>query len=725
MPAPARQPVQVALIFHCNQAVSTFAQVAAENCYRGLVRVLLRHPRSRFNFHWSGSLLTSLGWWYPDLVETIRREAARGRWEILASTYAQNVPYTGPPALNRLALGVHRGILRAAFPEVTPRGHWISERSWRPEMADEILDAGLDYTLIEDHMLAAAGCTDLSRPRRFAHDSGRDLVVFTDNEDFKHPFNAAVWTGDTRPVLEYLRRVRREGTECGLPPVVTYAEDAEVCGLWNIQRGSPPQIAWEHLDRLLTALEEEPGVELIRLSDHLDSHRRAIPADSARLGHGQARWMCASLADAHLPYHEDGYSDWFDFNRRAEKLRRFRPIFRRAAADVLAARPRGAKQRRLVLHAAINLAAHTFEFGCIGIGSRRGELWERHRVARLPLALSDGAAPPASGPVDLNADRRQEHALVTPGLLSLWSRRTGALLHLFDRATGDELVGNENATHSIFGRGHDDEMIPDGRAPEPTWSGFRSSRQRLEDFRGLWRNVPRSKSWMRWLLDWDALGRVPREIRQVRLAPGENWRLEDGRRDEAAFLWPPRVRQRALVERLAVDGEEIVDVAAISRDTSGRARLHEKDGALEITLARNPITLTKRIRQRGREIRVTYEIENRSRETRDLTLTVTSEWVPSYLTILLFGRRSVEVTSDGARNALTGAAVQLALAGTSADRDVAESMLGLLDQRTVSMTLAPSESRTLSARLTVERGTTFGHIDDIAKEWRTWCGQSL
>ena len=99
MPTPARQPVQVALIFHCNQAVSTFAQVAAENCYRGLVRVLRRHPRSRFNFHWSGSLLTSLGWWYPDLVETIRREAARGRWEILASTYAQNVPYTRPADL--------------------------------------------------------------------------------------------------------------------------------------------------------------------------------------------------------------------------------------------------------------------------------------------------------------------------------------------------------------------------------------------------------------------------------------------------------------------------------------------------------------------------------------------------------------------------------------------------------------------------------------------------
>ncbi|MBN1477993.1 hypothetical protein JXA47_14655, partial [Candidatus Sumerlaeota bacterium] len=607
--------VQVALLFHCNQAISNFAQRATENCYRGLVRVLKRHPEAHLNFHWSGSLLTCLQWWCPELVDSIRRQIEKGRWEILASTYAQSVPFSSPASLNRLALRVHRAALRAAFPEAQPRGYWISERSWRPEMANQITEEGLDFTLIEDHILANAGCEDLSRPRRIATGSERDLVVFTDNEDFKHPINCAIWTGDSEPALDHLRRVRKtaEGSrDAAPPPIVTYGEDGEVCGLWPVERGCPPQIAWENLDRLLTALEREPGVELVCLSDYLDRWGSDIPREENCIGPGQAKWMCDSLADSHLPYHEPGYSDWFDFNRRAEKLKRFRPIFRRESSEVLGTKTRTPAQRRLLLQAALGVAAHTFEFGCIGIGHRRGQLWERCRVGRLPLALARGEGPRESGAIDLNGDRQREHALVSRDLLSLWSRRTGALLHLFDLPTGDEMVGNELAATSIFGLGFDEEQIPEVKPSALTWSGFRSGRQRLEDFEGLWREVPWHRSWLRYLIDWSEMRPKPTRIRQVMVNRKDFWSLENGTREKVGFPWPPPVRQRALVERLMVDGEVAVDVAEMSRTAGVPTRLRETADGFEITLARRPVELVKRVAQRGRTIRVDYRLINRS-----------------------------------------------------------------------------------------------------------------
>jgi hypothetical protein len=316
--------------------------------------------------------------------------------------------------------------------------------------------------------------------------------------------------------------------------------------------------------------------------------------------------------------------------------------------------------------------------------------------------------------VDLNGDRQREHALVSRDLLSLWSRRTGALLHLFDRPTGDEMVGNELAASSIFGLGFDEEQIPEVKRSALTWSGFRSGRQRLKDFDGLWREVPWHRSWLRYLIDWNEMRPKPKRIRQVTVDRRNLWSLENGSREEAGFHWPPPVRQRAMVERLTVDGELTVDVAEMSRMREAPARLRETTDGFEITLSRRPIELIKRVAQSGRAIRVDYRLVNRSAHRRTCELQIHSEWVPSYLAILLFGRRSLEITGDGARNAMTGAGVLWEMDVGDAQRAVTESLLGVVDTRLIGLALEPGESRDLRTTLRVERGKDFGALDEVA-----------
>lgn len=725
----APPPVHLALVFHCNQAITPFAQVAVENCYRGLVRVLRRHPAVAVNFHWSGSLLTGLQWMAPELLDEVREEAAGGRWELLASTYAQNVHFTGPAELNALALKMHRAVLAAAFPGVKIRGHWISERSWHPALAAQIASSGLEYTLIEDHMLAAAGCEDLQRPRRLAAGPGRDLVVFTDHERFKHRVNWALWTGDVEPALSALRETRSAHARPDLPPILTWAEDGEVTGLWALHRGVPPQVIWAHLDRLLTALEREPGVRLTRLCDYLDRFGGQIPAERRRVGPGQAKWMCASLADANLPYHEDGFADWFDFNRRSPKVRRFRPVFGRAARDLMQVAPRTPAERRLWLHAGLALTSHTFEFGCIGIGGPRARMWEAHRTSRvaqhLLLDSRAGHRTTGVGRADLNGDGRLEIVAATRDVVSLWSARTGALLGLFDRRTGDELAGNELAESSIYGRGHDDEAIPEIKPAEKVWSAFRSRRQRVEEFEGWSKLVPRDEAWMRHLIDWTALPHAPAKVAQVQLARDAFWALENGTQATAGVEFPPPVRQRALVERLTVDGDPVLDIAALSRQARTGLRLTGRADGFDLTLVRRPVTVVKRVRLRGPEIAISHTFTNLDSRAHHAVFTLTSEWAPSYLAVLLFGRRALEATTAGARNTQTGAGVSLtvdtgpgcAKAFGLVERTVREALFGLLDERRVELTLVPGEIAALRSTLRVTAGSDFRAVDAIAAAW--------
>jgi hypothetical protein len=247
-----------------------------------------------------------------------------------------------------------------------------------------------------------------------------------------------------------------------------------------------------------------------------------------------------------------------------------------------------------------------------------------------------------------------------------------------------------------------------------TWSGFRSGRQRLEDFDGLWREVPWHRSWLRYLLDWNELGVKPSRIRQVTVDRRDFWSLENGSREGAGISWPPPVRQRALVERMSVDGEVAVDVAALSRDAKARPRLREIAGGFEITLARRPVELIKRVTQRGREIRIDHTLINQSQHQRIIDFQISSEWVPSYLAILLFGRRSLAITEGGARNTMTGAGVEWEIGVGDVHRTVTDSLLGVVDSRRVGLTLQPGATRHLRSTLRVARGDHFGALDDIS-----------
>jgi hypothetical protein len=211
-------------------------------------------------------------------------------------------------------------------------------------------------------------------------------------------------------------------------------------------------------------------------------------------------------------------------------------------------------------------------------------------------------------------------------------------------------------------------------------------------------------------------------VRQVQIDTDQFASLENGRREEAHYAWPTPVRQRALVERITVNGDDVFDASSLSRKPGSWVHIRKTDQGFETPLCHDPVGVVKAVAQRGRTIEIAHRFENRSNEPVEVEFSLTSEWVPSYLTLLLFGRESVELTDHGARNALTGAAVEFQL-GADAQRTVSETLFGLLDRRTVGFTLGAGETHEVTSRLCVTKGREFGHIDRIAEEWPSWCGK--
>lgn len=602
--------LSVALLFHFNQHFHEYARVASRACYRGLLRVLRSHPGLRFNIHISGTLIHALKWLDPEPLEWIQAGLKEGQFELLGSTYAQNVLYASDDWDNARQIELHRATIRETF-DLEPTVFWNSERCWRQSLVPVIAGGGYTATLVEDHILREAGAAD---PFTFTtRADSHSLKIICDDETLKHKLNFAAWFGRKAQALSYLR----EKAAC--PDAerlcVAYAEDAEAMGLWGWEQGVVPNQTWAHLDGLLTALESESFIRLIKLSES-----PAPSADLTPIPDGSAAWMNVSLSRPGLPYHEDGYEDWFDFNRRSPKVNHFRhtyEIIRNKLSAVAPATPGAGRLCEAALRAYL---AHQYEFGCIGVGGLNYRGWEDCRAAVAISFAARIASNPAETIIidDCNGDGSDE-VLVTDGRNAIiTSAFGGRLLYWFDLLTGQQFVGNHMPVieAEYEGDGHYPKLRPLTQRPLPD-----SEAARLPDSIALV-DVDPPTPYGRYLPDaiWDG---EPAPIK-LALAP-----------DVPASPCQPLFGQtRSFCDHVTLENSADESLPAEWLDS----RL-EKNGVTFIRYLSDELTLDKTYRlQYGRMVIVAYTLRNHDARERTFRLRITHELCPDYDEVIRFGR---------------------------------------------------------------------------------------
>lgn len=306
--------ISLALVLHNHQPVGNFGHVIAQNhdaAYRPLVDALERHPGVRLGLHYTGPLLEWLRAERPELIERIAGLVTRGQIEIVGGGYDE-------PVLASLPERDRVGQLRRMGDELErlfgrrPRGAWLAERVWEPDLPVALVDGGYEWTILDDaHFRAASIPEDQLWAPFSTDDQGKRLTVFGTEMGLRYriPF------GGVDDVIGYLRD---HATEAG-DRVGMMGDDGEKFGAWPT--------TWEHcwgegrwVDRFFDALEANASwLTTITPSDWLDGHppvgrvyiptgsysemgEWALPADEGHAysvalhdardaGRPEARWM--------------------------------------------------------------------------------------------------------------------------------------------------------------------------------------------------------------------------------------------------------------------------------------------------------------------------------------------------------------------------------------------------------------------------------------------------
>jgi 4-alpha-glucanotransferase len=218
---------QFVLLMHAHQPVGNFDDVierAYQESYLPFIDVLSRHPSIRLGLHFTGSLLDFLERSHPEYFERLRVLVKSGQIEMVGGGYYEPILIAIPPEDR------HEQIIRLAdyvekhFGD-RPRGAWLAERVWEPQLPSSLAPSGVGYTLVDDNHFLGAGF-ELSQlyGHYLAEDQGHTVKVLPGLKALRYliPFRAPSET------IEFLR-----GSAVANPHgYAAMGDDLEKFGVW-------------------------------------------------------------------------------------------------------------------------------------------------------------------------------------------------------------------------------------------------------------------------------------------------------------------------------------------------------------------------------------------------------------------------------------------------------------------------------------------------------------
>jgi 4-alpha-glucanotransferase len=164
---------QLALLIHAHQPIGNFENVlerAYAQSYLPFIEVLSHHPSIRLGLHYSGSLLEWIERAHPEYFERLSGLVQGGQIEIVGGGYYEPILIAIPPEdrheqITRLSNYIEKHLHRR------PKGAWLAERVWEPQLPSSLAPAGVEYTLVDDNHFLGAG---FELEELFGHYSAED-----------------------------------------------------------------------------------------------------------------------------------------------------------------------------------------------------------------------------------------------------------------------------------------------------------------------------------------------------------------------------------------------------------------------------------------------------------------------------------------------------------------------------------------------------------------------
>ncbi|HWN15548.1 MAG TPA: alpha-amylase/4-alpha-glucanotransferase domain-containing protein [Candidatus Dormibacteraeota bacterium] len=247
---------------HNHQPVGNFDSVvddAVVRAYHPFLETLDRAGGGlRLTVHCSGGLLEALKARARPTFDLLGRLAADGRVELLGGGFYEPILALLPDwdKVGQIQALAH--FLKSHW-GVTPRGMWLAERIWEPQLPRVLREAGVEFVLVDDSHFALAGLDPETLGGYYlTEEQGASVAVFPINQRLRYlvPFS------DPGESLRYLEGRRGAGA-------VTMVDDGEKFGAWP---GTDRLVYGERwLERFLDALRAAPWLHVSTFSRYLDA----------------------------------------------------------------------------------------------------------------------------------------------------------------------------------------------------------------------------------------------------------------------------------------------------------------------------------------------------------------------------------------------------------------------------------------------------------------------
>ena len=219
----SKMPVLFGL--HDHQPLGNFYKVIEKltnTCYRPFLQAVSKAPWLSISLHVSGILLN---WWEDNdvsMIDLIGNMADKGQIELLGGGFYEPVLASIPREDRREQILRLSEYLERRLGQ-RPKGLWLTERVWEDQIIEDLLDAGIQFVVVDDRHFLVTGFNKEELYGYYLTESGgKTLAIFPIDETLRYliPFSPMNDLG------AYLREVSGKGK------MAICVDDGEKFGGW-------------------------------------------------------------------------------------------------------------------------------------------------------------------------------------------------------------------------------------------------------------------------------------------------------------------------------------------------------------------------------------------------------------------------------------------------------------------------------------------------------------
>lgn len=260
-----------------------------EKSYLPFLEVLDKHPGFKMTVHYTGGLLEWLEVHRPGLLEKLRELIRRGQVEMLGGGFYEPILAVIPEADRREQVLLLTRYLKEKLGAV-PRGIWLAERVWDSSIVPALVQAGIEYVLVDDYHFTCTGFgPEQLHGYYMTEEEGQALAIFPIDSRLRYltPFQAVDKS------ITYLEEMASDGGgRCAI-----VVDDGEKYGGWpdtydwvytqgwldNFLATVESHRDWIHTKTFSEILDSEPprGRVYLPTASYFEMGQWSLPADKA------------------------------------------------------------------------------------------------------------------------------------------------------------------------------------------------------------------------------------------------------------------------------------------------------------------------------------------------------------------------------------------------------------------------------------------------------------